>query len=700
MLLSFFMSKRPHTSARKARFARPRLEALEDRMVPASFMVTNNLDVGPGSLRQAILDSNSTAGADQINFNISGSTTINLLSALPTITDSVAIDATTQPTCSGPPVVRIDGAATPVGTDGFVVAAPAVSIIGFQITSFATGSGIHVTGSAAQGIAIQDNAIGTDLAGTTGLENNVGITVDNGAGQVQVGNGSPFALNVINAIGDGVLVDPTAGPSPATILDNSITSLNGLSIDRGAPGPDLNTPGGAYNFPIVTAINNGSTATISATLNGLANTTYQVEFYGSSSVAAVGGLHMGQAQDQLAPATSITTDANGFAAFSVTTSTPITDPYISGVATAPDGTTSEMSYAFDVVSVPYQVRNVSGDGQITSANTAFANPLVVQVRSRQGDPVVGVPIDFSADRNAASFANGQAAVTVMTDASGQATAPTLYASAATPFLFVVTTFVHGTTFGSYFNLGPPPPPDSSTFETPVYASAPVAFRIQVMAIPSASAPVSTAPEVSSTSSASTEQTVSSSSSETSSSKPTTATTTTTATPSPTVQTVSAPITFASTPVASVTAVASVSRADTTNIVAVSLSGTLTIPSTTGSTPSSSNNPTPASNSPNDIGSRSTVLFQSSSEVTVTLTGVQDSRSTAKTKSDEDGKKATEEKKVPMTPEDKDSEGIMEMSREWRLHEWFTAIEASGESAAVVGASASAAEACVESASSE
>src|SRR5262245_52138876 len=46
----------------------PRLEVLEDRTVPSTFLVENLADSGPGSLRQAVLDANAQAGADQIFF--------------------------------------------------------------------------------------------------------------------------------------------------------------------------------------------------------------------------------------------------------------------------------------------------------------------------------------------------------------------------------------------------------------------------------------------------------------------------------------------------------------------------------------------------------------------------------------------------------------------------------------------------------
>ena len=56
----------------------PRLEALEDRYAPATFTVLNSDDAGAGSLRQAVLDANTTSGADTVVFEASLSGTITL----------------------------------------------------------------------------------------------------------------------------------------------------------------------------------------------------------------------------------------------------------------------------------------------------------------------------------------------------------------------------------------------------------------------------------------------------------------------------------------------------------------------------------------------------------------------------------------------------------------------------------------------
>ena len=57
----------------------------------ATFTVTNLNDSGAGSLRQAILDANATAGADQVTFQSSLTGQITLASELPNVTDPLDI---------------------------------------------------------------------------------------------------------------------------------------------------------------------------------------------------------------------------------------------------------------------------------------------------------------------------------------------------------------------------------------------------------------------------------------------------------------------------------------------------------------------------------------------------------------------------------------------------------------------------------
>ena len=62
------------------------------------------------TLRGAINKANATAGADTITFGIeSGPQTINPATELPTITETVTIDGTTQPGFSGSPIIELNG---------------------------------------------------------------------------------------------------------------------------------------------------------------------------------------------------------------------------------------------------------------------------------------------------------------------------------------------------------------------------------------------------------------------------------------------------------------------------------------------------------------------------------------------------------------------------------------------------------------
>jgi hypothetical protein len=75
------------------------------------FTVTTTADSGPGSLRQAILDSNAAIGRQNtIDFAIPGTGlhTIHLGSPLPPVTNSVLIDGSSQPGYAGIPLIELN----------------------------------------------------------------------------------------------------------------------------------------------------------------------------------------------------------------------------------------------------------------------------------------------------------------------------------------------------------------------------------------------------------------------------------------------------------------------------------------------------------------------------------------------------------------------------------------------------------------
>src|SRR4051794_29851709 len=61
-------TRRDSSSSRRHPALRPTLDCLEARRLLATFLVTNENDVGAGSLRAAVALANTTTGADTISF--------------------------------------------------------------------------------------------------------------------------------------------------------------------------------------------------------------------------------------------------------------------------------------------------------------------------------------------------------------------------------------------------------------------------------------------------------------------------------------------------------------------------------------------------------------------------------------------------------------------------------------------------------
>src|SRR5262249_12438346 len=172
---------------------------------PQNFVVTTTADSGPGSLRQAILDSNASPGVlDTISFNIAGTgvQTISPVSALPTITDPVILDGYTQPGASVNTMANSDnprtltelgGAGAGWGVDGLTITGGGSPVRGWAINRF-SGDGILVTG--AGGNPISGNFVGTIPAGTAAQPNGVdGIRVEGSSGNT-IGGTNPGDRNL------------------------------------------------------------------------------------------------------------------------------------------------------------------------------------------------------------------------------------------------------------------------------------------------------------------------------------------------------------------------------------------------------------------------------------------------------------------------------------------------------------------------
>lgn len=179
----------------------------------ATFSVTNTNDSGAGSLRQAILDANSSPGADDITFNIGAGAqssirpaaipVVNPLRPLPEVTDPVniggvggVIDPVTKKI-----VVTINGIAAGTGANGLTITAGNSVVKGLAIGSF---NGHAISLMQGGNNMIMNNNLGTDDTGTENRGNSgEGVNIVNSNGNTVMGNTIVFNADggsVINSI--------------------------------------------------------------------------------------------------------------------------------------------------------------------------------------------------------------------------------------------------------------------------------------------------------------------------------------------------------------------------------------------------------------------------------------------------------------------------------------------------------------------
>jgi hypothetical protein len=217
----------------RAPHCRPHLEALEERALPSTFLVTNTDDAGAGSFRQAILDANATPGTNEIDFAIGdgGAQTIHPLSPLPDVTRSLVIDGTTQPGFNGSPLIDLDGSAAYIGTNGLTIHAGDSTIRGLAITNFSAPDdpctfmyGIIVMGN---GNVVEGNYLGTDVTGTRRMGNSVGVFVLSGSNN-RIGGTTPAERNLISANDAGVVLSGSNNVVEGNYIGTDVTGTASL----------------------------------------------------------------------------------------------------------------------------------------------------------------------------------------------------------------------------------------------------------------------------------------------------------------------------------------------------------------------------------------------------------------------------------------------------------------------------------------
>ena len=215
----------------------------------ATFTVTTNAPAGTGSLLQAIVDANASAGPDTIAFAIgSGPQTIVPTNALPVITDTITIDGSTQPGFASAPLIEIVGTNAGGFVNGLVIATNncvirSLAINQFRGDAYFTGDAIQITNGTAsrvEGCYLGIARDGLTKAGNSGAGVRIGnptyysvlVTSSN-----VVGGAAAAAHNLISGNGYGVYIVDSADNS---VLGNTIgTDLTG-TVDVG------NTNSGVY----------------------------------------------------------------------------------------------------------------------------------------------------------------------------------------------------------------------------------------------------------------------------------------------------------------------------------------------------------------------------------------------------------------------------------------------------------------------
>jgi uncharacterized repeat protein (TIGR01451 family) len=226
------MDSRP----RRARAFRPgrSVEALESRRLLATFMVTSAADLGPGSLRQAILNADGTPGPDAIGFAIPGPGVHKIVPSqpLPAITGPVVIDGYTQPGARANTAAVGTNAVILVELDGGLLITGGGSLVrGLAINPYAgsnpTAPGMGPLGIALQGVGgnrIEGNFFGVNASGTDFVHHKsepapVLVTATDSSGNI-LGGTSPGDRNLFAGNSGGITLGGPTGSSANLIEGN------------------------------------------------------------------------------------------------------------------------------------------------------------------------------------------------------------------------------------------------------------------------------------------------------------------------------------------------------------------------------------------------------------------------------------------------------------------------------------------------
>ena len=220
---------------------------------PDAFTTSNTCDTDvftsgdQCTLRAAIQQANATAGADAINFAISGTGVKTIavgssgLGELPTITEQVTINGYTQPGASPNTKTVGNDASLKIVLDGtnssgrrgsgLEIQNASNSVIKGLVVNRFTTQGINIAGNSV-GTRIEGNFIGTDPSGTLDRGNgNDGVGLFDGPSQTVIGGTTPAARNLISA-NDDQGIDLGNSSSPGALPEEHRIQGNYIGTDR------------------------------------------------------------------------------------------------------------------------------------------------------------------------------------------------------------------------------------------------------------------------------------------------------------------------------------------------------------------------------------------------------------------------------------------------------------------------------------
>ncbi|MEN3369511.1 MAG: hypothetical protein V7609_1654 [Verrucomicrobiota bacterium] len=219
------------------------------------------------------------------------------------------------------------------------------------------------------GVVVQGNLIGLAANGVDSLGNGQGIDVygsQNLIGGTGPGSGNMIAFNP-NA---GVLIINGTGNS---VLSNAIYSTNRINLDLGGLGRQKpndvgdgdSGPNNYQNFPAIASVDiANNSATIKGNLNSIPNSQFTIQLFAESQ-------SLTESKQTYLGSTSVTTDANGDAAFTANFPVPNANVRINATATSASGDTSQF-----FLNAP-RFKNISTRGRIETGDNIVIGGFIL-----------------------------------------------------------------------------------------------------------------------------------------------------------------------------------------------------------------------------------------------------------------------------------------------------------------------------------